>query len=143
MFERILAAIDRDDPVGAALIMQRCAGLAAAHGSRLTMIHVRPALSRAYIEPMPDQWEQRQRSDAESWLNSLAREHGLSDRIDTITSPDGSISTNVIETASACEADAIVVAAHKMNIARMLLGSSTQAIVQGARCDVIVVRQKA
>jgi len=143
MFERIVAAIDRDDPVGAALIMQRCAGLTAAHGSRLTMIHVRPALSRAYIERLPDQWEQRQRSDAESWLNVLAREHGLSACIETITSPAGSISKHVIEAANACDADAIVVAAHKMGIARMILGSSTQAIVQGARCDVIVVRQKA
>ncbi|MDJ0977128.1 MAG: universal stress protein [Erythrobacter sp.] len=140
MYKQIVVALDREDPVGTALIAERCQALAQEGPARFTLVHVRVPIPPAYLDVLPAQWQTTQRNEAESWLSACAREHGLSDRLHAVHSPEGSVSVGVIAVAREVKADLIVLAAHKMDLQRLVLGTSALAIARDAPCDALVVR---
>lgn len=143
MYRSVLLALDRDDEAGCDLLAERCAGWWSGEGTALHLVHVRPQLPRSYLRELPANWEQDDRAAAEGWLRAFAEGHGLSARVAGVHSPAGAVAQEVTRLAASLEVEAICVAAHRMDLGRYLLGTSTQAIVRDAPCDVIVVRERA
>lgn len=140
MYRKVLAAFDRDDAAGSELVARRCASLSKQCGSEIFLIHVRPLLPGSYIRHLPQDWEADQCGNTQAWLRELAGEHGFDDQVSDVSSPAGSVSGEVVRMARDNGVDAIVVAAHRMTIGRLILGSNAHAITRDAPCDVLLVR---
>jgi len=140
MYERVLVAVDLDDPVGSRILMRRARALADETGARLTLVHVRPDLPHSYARALPDGWDLDQQALAERELEGLASSDGCSASVDGVFAPAGSIAREVNAIAAKLDIDAVLVGAHRMDFGRMVLGTQTTAIARDAPCDVVVVR---
>ena len=140
MYRSILIALDREDEAGCRLMADRCRER---FGGPLTAIHlayVRTRLPRSYLQQLPKHWEADDRADAQRWLRALAEITGLSASLAGVHSPSSPASREVTALAAALGVEAICVLAHRIDLGRALLGTSTHAIVRDALCDVIVMR---
>jgi nucleotide-binding universal stress UspA family protein len=140
MYARLLVAIDLDDEAGAAILAARAALLAGETGARVTFVHVRPDLPISYSRALPDSWDLDQQEAAERELEGLAAAHGCGEALDGVFAPAGPVPREINALAARLEADVILVAAHRMDLGRMVLGSKTTAIIRDASRDVLVVR---
>lgn len=142
MYQMVLAALDRDDPTGSSLIARRCASLANQCRCEFALVHVRLLLPESYTRHLPHHWETDEIFETQSWLRQLARDNGFDDRLSSVGAPGGSIAGEVVCLAREMAADLIVVAAHRMSVGRIIMGTNTNAIVRDAPCDVLVVREQ-
>jgi len=140
MYERVLVAVDLDDPVGSRILMQRAKALAEETGARLTLVHVRPDLPQSYARALPDAWDLDQQEAAERELEGLAASNGCGGSVDGVFAPAGRIAREINAIAAKLDIDAVLVGAHRMDFGRMVLGTQTTAIARDAPCDVVVVR---
>lgn len=140
MYRSILVALDREDETGCRLTADRCRELFAAPQTAVHLAYVRTRLPRSYLQQLPKHWEADDRADAERWLHSLAESTGLSASLAGVHSPSGTASRELTALAATLGVEAICVLAHRIDLGRALLGTSTHAIVRDALCDVIVLR---
>ena len=139
-YRHVLLAVDfsRDsERVGA-----RALSLAKDNGARLTLLHV---VAPVYQEPLyegiaavPLDIETQLVENAERSLHDLAIKLGVADseRLVEVGTPK----TVILETAKAREVDLIVVGSHGVHGLGLLLGSTANAVLHGAPCDVLAVR---
>jgi nucleotide-binding universal stress UspA family protein len=140
MYKRLLAAIDRTDPVGTDLIGQRCKTLVDASGPSIALIHVRLSLPESYVRHLPPQWEADEFIETENWLRHIAMDHGFAAHLSDVFPPTGNVASEVTQIATNIGADLIIVAAQRATIGRRILGSNAHAIMRDAPCDVLIVR---
>lgn len=139
-YQHILLAVDfsKDaEGVGA-----RAVALARQTGARLTLIHV---VAPVYQEPLyegvatlPLDLEAQLVDAARHSLEALAQRLGVaeSERLVEVGTPKAVI----VGTAAAKAADLIVVGSHGVHGLGLLLGSTANAVLHGAPCDVLAVR---
>lgn len=93
------------------------------------------------IARLPRGWEAQDRSEAEAWLREFAAREALGGALAGVYAPAGSTPREVVRLAGELGVDAILVAAHRLDLGRLLLGTSTHAIARDAPCDVLVLRE--
>lgn len=138
MYKRVLFATDFDDVgVNAA---RKAKKIADENGADLYLVHV--------IEPIPAyaypgfagfaEVEVSIREQAEKELNALADSIGVDTKHRLLEF--GSVKNEVLKVASECSIDLIVTGSHGKHGLALLLGSTADAILHGAHCDILIVR---
>ena len=138
MYSKILYATDFDE-VGIHAA-HKAKKIADENNAELHLVHV--------IEPIPAyaypgfagfaEVEASIKSQAQSSLSTLAKELGIDD--EHIHLAFGSTKHEVLNVAKEKTVDLIVAGSHGKHGLALLLGSTANAILHGAKCDVLIVR---
>lgn len=138
-YTHLLLAIDLTED--AKRVGERAQALAAAFGAQVSVLHVIEPLSLAYGGDIPmdlssvqDQIHEQAKGQLKEFSAALAipeeRQHLVFGR------PEAEIHRIAQETGS----DLIVVGSHGRHGLALLLGSTANSVLHGARCDVLAVR---
>lgn len=138
-YRHILAAVDLS-PEGAQ-VLERARDLAERYGSTLSLVHVIEPLpvdaaGEALLPPMSIESELHE--NAERKLRELADQAGLAQTRRHVVM--GYTKREIISFASEHAVDLIVVGSHGRHGLALLLGSTANAVLHGAPCDVLAVR---
>jgi universal stress protein A len=138
-YQHILAAVDLS-PEGRE-VLERARDLAQRYGSALSLIHVIEPLpvdaaGEALLPPMSIESELH--DNAEHKLRELADQAGLEQSRRHIVM--GYTKREIISFAQEQAVDLIVVGSHGRHGLALLLGSTANAVLHGAPCDVLAVR---
>lgn len=138
MYHHILIAVDLGDE--APQVIARATELARAGLARVTLMHVVEPIGYAYGGDIPldlSEVTDNLTRSARERLHALARTHcpgaGVEVRI-------GRPATEVHALAREQNVDLIVVGSHGRSGLQLLLGSTANSVLHGARCDVLAVR---
>jgi universal stress protein A len=146
-------------------ILPRAAGLALAFGAKLTLMHVVDEREGGGELQMPIEGELSERGSslprdaaaisgdieygghrlersAHAFLDDLARESGVPD-VATAVVASSTVARSIVEIARDRAVDLIVVGGHSREGLEWLFGSTADAVVRRAPCDVLVIRQSA
>ncbi len=138
-YTRILAAIDLSEEAGE--VATKAASLATTHNAQLHLVHVIEPLSYAYGGDIPIDFstiqEEIQRQ-AETQLNALCNK--LSIPLERLHLPLGRPEHEIHALAEQLGADLIVVGSHGRHGLALILGSTANGILHGAKCDVLAMR---
>ncbi len=138
MYKRVLLATDFDEiGINAA---HKAKKIAEESGAKLFLVHV--------VEPIPAyaypgfagfaEVEVSIREQAEKELSNLADKLGVDKRHQLLEF--GSIKNEVLRVAHEHKIDLIVTGSHGNHGLALLLGSTAEAILHGAHCDLLIVR---
>lgn len=140
MYHKVLFATDFDE-VGLEAA-KKAKIIAAENQADLYLVHV--------VEPIPAyaypgfsgfaEVELSIKEQAETELKTLAKELGVDEQYCLLKM--GSTKNQVLKAAEELQADLIVTGSHGKHGIALLLGSTANAILHGAECDVLVVRPK-
>ena len=137
MYKHILLATDLSDASHWATT--KAQALAEQFNAKLTIIHT--------IEPIPAygypgvEFDSPIIDDAKRELAKLGDSFGIPERQQLVAF--GSVKTHVLRVAEEQNVDLIIVGSHGRHGITRILGSNSSAIVQGAKCDVFVIRTEA
>ena len=138
-YEKILAAIDvGNDGV---VVCQRAAELAEKYSAKLLLLHVVEYvpidLGSDLMLPQPMEIEESLVARAKEYLADRVKEL---DGIDVVSSVElGVIKSEIIRYADDNHADLIVIGRHSRHGIFRLLGSTANAVLHSAHCDVLAV----
>ncbi len=137
MYKHILFATDLTGD--ADYLIEKVRGMRGFTGARLTMIHVveqLPGYSYAYlgIEDIEGQLI----DESKAAMAKLAEQLSVSDN-DLIVEI-GPTKSRILEVAEKVGADLIICGSHGRHGLSLLLGSTANAVLHGAKCDVLTVR---
>lgn len=142
LYNKILLAVDF-----AAHTEQLCAHaveLAKLHGAQLSIIHVvEPIVTDSAFDtlpPLPVDFDDVMVQQARKRLEQLRERYDL--ERDNIFLEIGVTKREIIRVAKAQEADLILVGSHGRHGVELLLGSTANAILHHAPCDVLAIRIK-
>lgn len=145
MFTHILIPVD-DDP-GSRRAIEVGVALAKKIEARVTGFHAMTELSHAGIveellEPPPEELQVLAQSHADKLFAPLRREAELAGvRCDTVVKRDDHPYEAIVAAAQRIRCDLIVMASHgRRGIARLVLGSQTQQVLNRTGISVLVVR---
>ena len=138
-YRHILAAVDLS-PEGAC-VLERAQDLATRYGAALSLIHVIEPLpvdaaGEALLPPMSIESELHE--NAERKLRELADQAGVAQSRRHVVM--GYTKREIIGFAEENGVDLIVVGSHGRHGLALLLGSTANAVLHGAPCDVLAVR---
>lgn len=123
-------------------VMKRGISLANALNARVSLIHVvefvQVDLSNELVMPQELELDQELVAMAEKKLESLAEKYELQSGQRFVT--QGSTKREIISTAAEEGVDLIVIGSHGRHGIQLLLGSTANAVLHGAPCDVLAVR---
>ncbi len=138
MYKKVLFATDFDE-VGISAA-HKSKKMADENGAQLILVHV--------VEPIPAyaypgfagfaEVEVSIREQAEKELNTLAERLGV--EVKNRYLEFGSTKNEVLRVADESKVDLIVTGSHGKHGLALLLGSTANAILHGAKCDVLIVR---
>ena len=138
-YRKVLVAIDCSDE--SAEVLSRAAGVQEGTDGELHLIHVIEPLALAYGADVP-----MDVTDLQSGLVKQARDTAL-EYAGHYRIPEsrihvelGSIEKTILDKADDIGADLIVVGSHTRSGLALLLGSTANAVLHGAKCDVLAVR---
>ena len=142
IYTHLLLAVDfsknTEEVVGKALAMAR------AFNARLSLVHVvefaQVDLSNELVMPQELELDRELLTLAQKRLSDLAGQHGLSDKDCFVR--QGSTRREILDVAEREGADLIVIGSHGRSGIQLLLGSTANAVLHGAPCDVLAVRVK-
>ncbi len=138
-YKRILVAVDLSDE--ATPVLERARGMAQQHNAELHLVHVVEPLSLAYGGDIPMDFSGIQEQLQQQSEQSLA-EHGErygvpeANRHLLVGRPEGQIH----ELSEKLDVDLVIVGSHGRKGLALLLGSTANAVLHGAKCDVLAVR---
>lgn len=122
---------------------QRAKTLAKCTGARLSLIHVieESSLSAGYemIPVLPELPDDARIEEARDALNRIATQLELNDSKQWVI-PALSTKEGILKIATEKHIDLIVVGSHGRHGLALLLGSTANAVLHGAPCDVLAVR---
>ncbi|MAK44949.1 MULTISPECIES: universal stress protein [Spongiibacter] len=138
-YQRILTAIDLSDE--AIPVLQRAAAMARQHQAELHLLHVVEPLSLAYGGDIPMDFsgiQEELQQQAENSLKRYADQYGIqTDNCHLLT---GRPEAHIHQLSEELDCDLIVVGSHGRKGLALLLGSTANAVLHGAKCDVLSVR---
>ena len=138
-YQRILTAIDLSDE--AIPVLQRAAAMARPHQAELHLLHVVEPLSLAYGGDIPMDFsgiQEELQQQAENSLKRYADQYGIqTDNCHLLT---GRPEAHIHQLSEELDCDLIVVGSHGRKGLALLLGSTANAVLHGAKCDVLSVR---
>lgn len=142
MYKKILLAIDLhpecDKP-----IIERALNLAKLHNAELYVLHVVehiPAYSLGQAYPTVMDLEEQIMKDADAELKKITQQYRFP--AEKIMLENGSPKNIIIEKADKLHVDLIIVGSHGRHGISLLLGSTANAVLHHAPCDVLAVRIK-
>jgi universal stress protein A len=137
MYKHILFATDLTDETD--FIISKVRGMRGYSGSKLSLVHV--------VEPMPgysyaylgiEDIEGQLIDEAREALNKLAAQ--LNVNAADVFIEVGPTKSKILKIADECGADLIICGSHGRHGLSLLLGSTANAVLHGAKCDVLTVR---
>jgi universal stress protein A len=130
--------IEEDDKA----VGDRAVQIARDHNAKISVIHV---VEHPYHYGTPSslslvaEWEEEMEKSAKHHLDQLADTFRIPEEGRLL--PSGNVQAMIVETAKAIGADLIVVGSHgRHGLSLLLLGSTSNTILQSAKCDVLTVR---
>lgn len=138
MYKHVLLATDLSPDTG--IVVERARALADA-GATLTVVHVIEPLALAYGAEMPMDLGSLQEEisrQATHKLETLAQQVGIP--ADSCLLVTGTIEREILRIAGERGVDLVVIGSHSRRGLAALLGSTANAVLQHARCDVLAVR---
>ena len=142
-YQHVLCAVDFSDE--ALKVAERARDIAGKYGARLSLIHVvedvNISLGGGYelLPVLPDLPDEALLQEARIELGRLAQRLGVDDAglwvVNAISTKEG-----ILGTVQEHHADLIVVGSHGRHGLSLLLGSTANAVLHGAPCDVLAVR---
>ncbi len=142
-YREVLVAVDLSDDLTGAL---KAAVDKAAAGANLSLVHVlEPAYYYYGMEPalgtLPPSFEEDLLKRAKDQLEDTGRRFGVPAARQYLER--GHAPTQILRLAQDKGVDLIIVGSHGRHGWRLLLGSTANAVLHGARCDVLAVRAAA
>jgi universal stress protein A len=141
-YTHLLLAVDFSK--GTDVVVEKALALAEAFETRISLIHVvefaQVDLSNELVMPQELELDQELLALAEGRLEALADKHGLADSKRLVR--QGSTKREIISMAEQESVDLIVIGSHGRSGLQLLLGSTANAVLHGAPCDVLAVRVK-
>ena len=139
-YKKILLALDLTP--ACIQVGKRAVEIAQCSGAELELIHVVEYvpldLSNDLMLAQPVELDSQVVEDARNSLATLATDLGVADALRHVEM--GSTKGEIIRAANAIKADLIVVGSHGRHGLALLLGSTANAVLHGAPCDVLAVR---
>lgn len=139
-YQRILLAVDFNDDCEK--LVERAAELARRYDAVLALIHmVEPVIvdpTYDVLPTLPAGYEQELIESSEARLNALAQSQGVSQGNCHVGV--GATKAGIIAKAEEIGADLIVVGSHGRHGLSLLLGSTANAVLHSAPCDLLAVR---
>lgn len=139
IYTHILVGLDLS--VEAKQVLSKAMQLSAHHNAQLSVAHIIEPLAFAYGSEIPLDMTEAQdliEKQANIRLSALLKELGLSPTNTFISI--GQTAAELQRLAKQHEADLIVVGSHGRHGLALLLGSTANGVLHGARCDVLAVR---
>ena len=142
-YQHVLFAADFSDE--ALKVGERAKEVARKYGARLSMIHVvedvNISLGGGYelLPVLPELPDEALLREAREMLRELAQRLGV-EHAETGVVNAPSTKEGILDAARECGADLIVVGSHGRHGLALLLGSTANAVLHGAPCDVLAVR---
>ena len=141
-YKHILAAVDLSDQ--STQVAKRALEIATQNKASFDIVHVVEQSPVAYggefSIPINVNLEHAIETEARKQLSTLCKTLKISPEHQHVLT--GSVKTAVIELAEQLKVDLIVAGTHGQHGIDILLGSRANAILHGAKCDVLVVRAK-
>ena len=137
-YKNILLAVDLTDE--AEQVITKAQSIQA-EGSTLHMIHVVEPISFAYGGDIPMDFSTIQddiQQQAKQQLSELGQRHNIAASHQHIVM--GRPETEIHNAAEELNADVIVIGSHGRHGLALLLGSTANSVLHGAKCDVLAVR---
>jgi universal stress protein A len=138
-YKNILLAIDLSEE--ADQVTAKAQSLATSNQAKLHIVHVIEPLSYAYGGDIPMDLSGVQKEihkQAKTQLTEFSAKHGID--TDNQYIELGRPENEIHNLASQLEADLIIVGSHGRHGLALLLGSTANAVIHGAKCDVLAVR---
>jgi len=140
IYKRILVAVDMSNE--AEQVLKKTVELASYSNATIDAIHVvEPVVVETTFDVTPTidvELEDQLVTRSKSFISGLQASLGMS--IDKILVPVGSTKREIHEAAKARGSDLIIVGSHGRHGVGLLLGSTANAILHGAPCDVLSVK---
>lgn len=139
-YKHVLLAVELDSPCDN-LPVQKGKDLAAEFGATLTLVHAVEHMSSygaAYGVAAGADIEEMLIENAKEAMGKLARKLDVPSQNQIIKV--GPAKVIILEEAERLKADLIVIGSHGRHGIRLLLGSTANAVLHGAKCDVLAVR---
>ena len=142
-YRHIVVAVDFSEHADPAI--SKAKSLAQSGGAAITLIHVievpvYPVLEDVAVMGMPGIWDEdiasQLQQQADRKLQQLASQHDLGD-YEII---NGVAKADIVKYAREHHADLIVMGSHGLSGIKRLIGSTTNAVINHAHCDVLAVR---
>lgn len=139
VYKKILVAIDLTEE--APQVLKKAVALSEQHNAQLLLAHVVEPVGYAYGGDIPmDLSELQDQLDkaAREQLAAYGKEYGVSedDQIVTVGRPESEIH----HLSEDRDVDLVVVGSHGRRGIQLLLGSTANGVLHGAKCDVLAVR---
>ena len=139
-YKHLLIAVDFSSSADA--VLQRGIALAAVSEAHISLIHVveftQLDLSNELVMPQELELDRELVALAESKLEAIAEKYNLPTSRRFVS--QGSTKREILNTAAEENADLIVIGSHGRHGIQLLLGSTANAVLHGAPCDVLAVR---
>lgn len=139
-YSHILVAVDLSPE--ASYLCKKALQLAEADKTRISLLHVvEPVMAMPPYElpsAFPEGLEQQMVEQAKQRLNELGRENQISDwdlKVDI-----GATKSVILQHANSDKVDLIIIGSHGRHGVSRLLGSTSNAVLHHAECDVLAVR---
>jgi nucleotide-binding universal stress UspA family protein len=142
MYKHIVVPVDLSDPALAKPAIAAACTLAKGSGGSVRLVNVMPMTPVMLAEYVPPDFDLQQRKSAEDGLANVARECGMEPARISYTVRQGGIYHEVLEEATAINADLIVMSSHRPAMRTYFLGSNAGHVVRYAKCSVLVVRNE-
>ena len=141
-YQHILLAVDFSRNTD--LVVQRALALQRAFGARLSLVHVvefvQVDLSSELILPQELEMDRELLELARERMKELVQRLDLADAAQHVL--QGSTRLEILRLAEEQKVDLIVLGSHGRHGLQLLLGSTANAVLHGAPCDVLAVRIK-
>lgn len=140
IYKNILLAVDVAS--NAEALCQKAAQLAALHQARLSLVHVlEPLISDAAFDTLPPlsvDFDDLMLARAKEILSDLAQKHAVDEK--DLFIEIGAAKKEIIRVAEQLQSDLIIVGSHGRHGIGLLLGSTANAVLHHAKCDVLAMR---
>lgn len=141
MFRKILLPIDLTEPVMTQQAIDEATTLAKAFDGELRLVNVQSLVPVAFIDYVPEDFDVEIRRGIQQEIASVADNIDYPrERVSTVVL-FGPVYQKVLAEAADWRADIIILGSHRPGMDRFLIGSNAGAIVQHAKCSVLVVRR--
>ncbi len=141
MYKKILVAVDPAETDFAKPALAKAVQLSKDHGAVLRLVSVMPFVQGYVSEFLPPDFDEKALGDTRARLEGIARDLGLPGDKVSCEVRSGGVYHEVLEAATAFQADLIVISSHHPGLATYLIGSNAANIVRHADCSVLVVRE--
>ena len=138
MYKHILVAVDLS--AESIQVVKKAISIQQKYASHLSLVHVLEPMSNLYgdIGINIDEFLRNQRIASEAHLNKIVMQNSLTNT--SCRTLNGNAAMEIHQYAEDNEVELIVTGSHGRRGVQLLLGSTANSILHGAKCDVLAVR---